>query len=183
MAESIRFEEGQICPVRIKGAGGGLSFSPNGDMLLIGAIASPSEAQIKTWSEPWRAKLVEESEFPSIPIFAIGEGEDWILEAPCNPGAIENEAPGFCEALYAKEEYTMAAVLVDEETGIIKKISQVELDEIFIERLVMAWNPYRFPGGSNGTEYSRAFNDQEFTKKIGEIFKTRSSQELWRTSY
>ena len=77
----------------------------------------------------------------------------------------------------------MAAVLVDEETGIIKKISQVELDEMFIERLVMAWNPYRFAGGSNGTEYSRAFSDQEFTKKIGEIFKTRSSQELWRTSY
>ncbi len=183
MAESIRFEEGQICPVRIKGAGGGLSFSPNGDMLLMGAIANPSEAQIKAWGEPWRAKLVDESEFPSIPIFAIGGGEDWILEAPCNPGMIEQESPGFCEALYAKDEYTMVAVLVDEESGIIKKIAHIELNDMFIERLVMAWNPYRFPGGSNGSEYSRAFSDEEFTKKIGEIFKTKASEELWRTSY
>ena len=120
MSDSIRFEEGEICPIRIKGAGGGLSFSPNGDMLLLCAIASPSETKIKVWSEPWRAKLVQESEFPAIPIFAIGKGEDWILEAPCNPGTIEQESPGFCENLFAKDQYFMAAILVDEETGIIK---------------------------------------------------------------
>ena len=118
--EAIRFEEGQSCPVNIQGGGGGLSFSPNGDMLLVGAFPTPTETQIAKWSQSWRAKLVDESEFPSIPMFAIGDSEDWFLETPCNPGAIEREAPGFCEALFAKEDYEMVAVLVDSETNIIK---------------------------------------------------------------
>ena len=79
--QTISFVEGKSCPLPIAGHGGGLSFSPNGDMLLLAAISSPSEAQIKAWSGKWQAKLIIESEFPSIPIFAIG-GEDWLLETP-----------------------------------------------------------------------------------------------------
>ena len=48
MKETIRFEEGQPCPVSVSGTGGGLSFSPNGDMLLIGMFPSPSEAQARS---------------------------------------------------------------------------------------------------------------------------------------
>tara|TARA_Y100001960_G_scaffold300961_1_gene350538 strand:- start:147 stop:707 length:561 start_codon:yes stop_codon:yes gene_type:complete len=182
--EEIRFEEGQSCPVKIQGGGGGLSFSPNGDMLLIGAIPNPTVDQTNKWSQKWRAKLVDESEFPSIPIFAIGDAEDWFLETPCNPGAIEREAPGFCEALFAKDEYQMVAVLVDSNTNIINKIHHVELDDLFVERLVLAWNPYRYsttPGAP--AEYSRAFTDQEFGERIHKIFKMKTSEELWRTSW
>ena len=117
---NIAFEEGKECPVTVEGTGGGLSISPNGDMLLVGSIPSPSNQQVEAWGGKWRAKLISESEFPSIPIFAIGS-EDWILETPCNPYQMEQEAPGFCEALYAKDECSMAAILVDSDTGIIKK--------------------------------------------------------------
>ena len=68
---TISFVEGQPCPLPIAGHGGGLSFSPNGDMLLLAAISNPSAAQIKAWTGKWQAKLIAESEFPSIPIFAI----------------------------------------------------------------------------------------------------------------
>ena len=181
---AIRFEEGQSCPIKIQGGGGGISFSTNGDMLLIGAFPNPTKDQINKWGQKWRAKLVDESEFPSIPIFAIGDDEDWYLEAPCNPGAIEQESPGFCEALFAKDDYSLVAVLVDSETEIIGKISRVELDEMFIERLVMAWNPYRYPSSPVApAEYSRAFNDQEFSEKVEQIFKTKTSEQLWRTSW
>lgn len=181
---SLRFEEGLPCPIKIRGAGGGLSFSPNGDMLLIGAFPEPTPDQLEKWGQKWRAKLVEESEFPSIPIFAIGDAEDWFLETPCNPGAIEQESPGFCEALYAKDDYDMMAVLVDSNTGIIRKISRVELDEMFVERLVLAWNPYRYPAAPGApAEYSRAYNDQEFARRIEQVFKMRKSAELWRTSW
>ena len=134
--QTIRFEECKLCPVKIEGDGGGLSFSPNGDMLLIGRFPNPSKAQIEAWGGKWRAKLCTESEFPSIPIFAVGS-EDWILEAPCNPSELEKEAPGFCEALYAKEDHEMVAILVDSMTNMIVKIKTVPLDEMFIERLVM----------------------------------------------
>jgi len=176
--KSIRFEEGQPCPVKVEGTGGGLSFSPNGDMLLIGSIPSPSKAQIDAWGGKWRAKLVTESEFPSIPIFAVGS-EDWILEAPCNPRQQELEAPGFCEALFAKEDCAMVAILVDSDSGNICKITQVPLDEMFIERMVLSWNPFRH----EANDYNKSYSDEEFSGRVGEIFKMKSSQELWTTSW
>jgi hypothetical protein len=176
--QNIAFEEGKECPVAVEGTGGGLSISPNGDMLLIGAIPSPSNKQVEDWGGKWRAKLVSESEFPSIPIFAIG-GEEWIMEAPCNPSQMEKEAPGFCEALYAKEECSMAAILVDSDTGIIKRITHVPLDEMFIERLVLSWNPFRY----EANDYNKSYSPEEFAKRVGEIFKMRPSKELWMTSW
>ena len=178
MDQTISFEEGKICPLPIEGHGGGLSFSPNGDMLLVASLPHPSEAQIKAFSEKWRAKLIVESEFPSIPIFAIGS-EDWLLETPCNPSQQEIEAPGFIEALYSKEDYNMVAVLVDSETKIIQKITHVTLEEMFIERLAMSWNPYK----TAGDEYTKTFTNESFITKINEIFKMKSSDELWRTSW
>ncbi len=175
---NIAFEEGKECPVKVEGTGGGLSLAPNGDMLLIGAVPSPSNQQVEAWGGKWRAKLVSESEFPSIPIFAIGS-EDWIMEAPCNPSQMEKEAPGFCEALYAKEKCSMAAILVDSDTGIIKKITHVSLDEMFIERLVLSWNPFRY----EANDYNKSYNPEEFAKRVGEIFKMRPSKELWMTSW
>jgi hypothetical protein len=176
--QNIAFEEGKECPVRVEGTGGGLSISPNGDMLLVGSIPSPSNQQVEAWGGKWRAKLISESEFPSIPIFAIGS-EDWILETPCNPYQMEKEAPGFCEALYARNECSMAAILVDSDTGIIKKITHVPLDEMFIERLVLSWNPFRH----EANDYNKSFSPEEFTKRVGEIFKMRPSKELWTTSW
>ena len=175
---TISFQEGHPCPLPIEGHGGGLSFSSNGDMLLIAAVSNPSEAQIKAFDGKWQAKLVAESEFPSIPIFSIGS-EDWLLETPCNPAQQEKEAPGFIEALYAKDDYNMVAILVDSETSIIKKITYVSLEEMFIERLVLSWNPYR----TSGDEYTKTYTDKNFTEKINEIFKMKSSQDLWRTSW
>ena len=58
---TISFVEGQSCPLPIAGHGGGLSFSPNGDMLLLAAISNPSAAQIKAWTGKWQAKLIIES--------------------------------------------------------------------------------------------------------------------------
>lgn len=176
--EVVSFEEGKPCPVTVEGTGGGLSFSPSGDMLLIGSIPSPSEDDINAWGGKWRAKLVAESEFPSIPIFAIGS-EDWILEAPCNPRQQEIEAPGFCEALFAKEDCRMVAILVDSDTGITKKITNVELDEMFIERLVISWNPFRH----ESNEYNKTFSEKEFSGRVSELFKMKSSEELWTTSW
>ncbi len=176
--QTVRFEEGKPCPIKVEGFGGGLSFSPNGDMLLVGAIPSPTDKQIAAWNGKWRAKLVAETEFPSIPIFAIGS-EDWILEAPCNPAQQEQEAPGFCEALYAKEDCSMVAVLVNSDTGIIRKIKHVPLDEMFIERLVLSWNPLRF----EANDYNKSFSQEEFSKKIEEIFSARTSKDLWTTSW
>ena len=178
MNDTIRFEEGQPCPITISGTGGGLSFSPNGDMLLIGMFPSPSKAQIEAWSGKWRAKLFDESEFPSIPIFAVGS-EDWILESPCNPSRLEKEAPGFCEAFYSKEEHFMVAVLVDSDTGVIQKIKTVPLEELFVERLVLSWNPFRGPANN----YNKAFSEEEFAGRIAEIFKTKSQREIWNGSW
>ncbi|CAI2718372.1 hypothetical protein [Nitrospina watsonii] len=176
--DTIRFEEGKPCPVQVQGSGGGLSVSANGDMLLVGAFPNPTEEQVEAWCGKWRAKLITESEFPAIPIFAIGS-EDWILETPCNPCDNEKEAPGFCEALYAKDDVSMAAVLVDSETGLIRKITQVPLDEMFIERLVLSWNPFRF----EANDYNKAYTTAEFTEKVTNVFKMRSSRELWTTSW
>ena len=117
--QTVSFQEGKPCPLPIAGHGGGLSFSPNGEMLLIAAVPQPSDSQIQAFDGEWRAKLVAEAEFPSIPIFAIGS-EDWLLETPCNPAQQEKEAPGFIEALYAKDEVNIVAILVDSETSIIK---------------------------------------------------------------
>lgn len=176
--DTIRFEEGKPCPVTVQGTGGGLSISASGDMLLIGSFPNPTDKQIEAWGGKWRAKLITESEFPAIPIFAIGS-EEWILEAPCNPADNEKEAPGFCEALYAKDDVTMAAVLVDSETGIIRKITQVPLDELFIERLVLSWNPFRF----EANDYNKSFTTQQFAERVAGIFKMRTSRELWMTSW
>ena len=179
MQENLTFEEGKTCPIKIRGVGGGLSFSSGGNMLLVAAIPNPNEKQITAWQGKWRAKLIQESEFPNIPIFAIGDDEKWILETPCNPALQEKESPGFCEALFAREDYDMLAVLVDSETGIICKIRQVELDEMFIERLVMSWNPYRY----GGDDYTKNYSDQEFSKRVAEIFRGRPSKALWKTSW
>jgi hypothetical protein len=178
MENTIRFEENAPCPVDITGTGGGLSFSPAGDMLLIGTFPSPSPTQIKAWEGKWRAKLLIESEFPAIPIFAIGS-EEWILETPCNPQQQEKEAPGFCEALFSKEEHELVAVLVDSDTGIVKKIKRVNLEELFIERLVMSWNPFRGPSD----QYNTSFTEEAFTSRIVDIFKTKSQREIWTTSW
>lgn len=178
MSKNVCFEEGKPCPVKIQGYGGGLSFSETGDMLLLGAFPNPAEEQVKAWQGKWRAKLVAESEFPAIPIFAVGS-EDWILEAPCNPADQEKESPGFAEALYAKDDYEMAAVLVDSTTGIVRKIARVPLAEMFIERLVLSWNPYRHPSD----QYTKSFSKEEFSARVGEIFKTRSSRQLWNASW
>ncbi|MBI5428442.1 MAG: hypothetical protein HZA02_09225 [Nitrospinae bacterium] len=178
MNQTIGFEEGKPCPVKIQGYGGGLSFSANGDMLLIGAFPGPTDEQIKAWGGKWRAKLATESEFPAIPIFAVGS-ENWIVEAPCNPADQEREAPGFAEALYAKDEYEMTAILVDSTTGIVRKIAAVPLNEMFIERLVLSWNPFRHPAD----QYTKSFAAREFTGKIGEIFKTRTARQLWDSSW
>ena len=89
------------------------------------------------------------------------------------------ESPGFCEALYNKEDHNMVAILTDLDTNIIKKITHVELDEMFIERMVLSWNPYK----TKGDEYTKTYSDENFVTKINEIFKMKSSQELWRTSW
>jgi len=175
---NARFEEGQPCPVKVMGGGGGLSASPSGDLLLIGAFPSPSQAQVEAWGGKWRAKLVTESEFPAIPIFAVGN-EDWILEAPSNPSTLEMESPGFCEALYAKDHPEMVAILVDSDTNCVKKIKRVVLDEMFVERMVLSWNPFRH----KGDQYSKSFTDSEFAQRIQEIFKLRTSRQLWTTSW
>jgi hypothetical protein len=73
----------------------------------------------------------------------------------------------------------MVAILVDSESGIIQKITHVELEEMFIERLAMSWNPYK----TSGDEYTKTFTNESFISKINEIFKMKSSQELWRTSW
>ena len=176
MDDTVTFEEGHPCPIKIEGTGGGLSFSPNGDMLLIGRFSNPSEEQLKAWGGEWKTKLAEESEFPSIPMFAIGS-ENWILETPCNPTQQEKETPGFSEALFAKEDYVMVAVLVCSETNIIKKITYVTLDEMFIERMVMSWNPFR-----QEDKYSQTFTTERFVEKINEIFNTRTSKQLGMSS-
>ena len=178
MEETIRFEEGQPCPVSIEGEGGGLSFSPNGDMLLVGRFPEPSKAQVESWQGKWRGKLCEESEFPSIPIFAVG-GEDWILEAPCNPAQQEKEAPGFCEALFAKDDPVMVAVLVDSKTNVIVKIHHVPLDELFVERMVLSWNPYKGPSD----QYTKTFSNEGFANRIQDIFKGKSPKQMWMTSW
>ena len=178
MSQTICFEEGKPCPVKIQGHGGGLSFSPNGDMLLLGAFPNVKEEQIVAWGGKWRAKLIMEPEFPAIPVFAVG-GEKWILETPCNPADQEKESPGFSEVLYAKDDYLMAAVLVDSGTEIVHKITHVPLDEIFIERLLLSWNPYRFPAN----QYNKSFSPQEFAARVEAIFKARTSLQIWTSSW
>ena len=49
-----------------------------------------NQEKIDAWEGKWRTKLFIESEFPAIPLFAIGS-ENWILEAPCNPTQQEKE--------------------------------------------------------------------------------------------
>ncbi len=178
MEENISFEVGKPCPIKVEGTGGGLSFSPNGDMLLVGRFPNPSSAQIELWAGKWRAKLVTENEFPSIPIFGVG-GESWFIETPCNPAQQERESPGFIEAMIQKDEHVMGAILVDSETNIIKKINTVELDDLFVERLTLSWNPYRH----KGDQYNKAFTDEEFAERIQGVFKFKTSEELWRTSW
>ena len=175
---AIQFEEGQECPVQIAGTGGGLSFSPSGDMLFMANVENISLDQISAWGGKWRTKLFVESEFPAIPLFAIGS-ENWILEAPCNPTQQENETPGYCEALFAKESYEMGAILVEAKTHIIKKITRIELDEMFIERMVMSWNPFR----GSGDKYTTSFNQSTFNTKVAEIFKMKSTKEMWVASW
>ena len=175
---AIQFEEGTECPVQIAGTGGGLSFSPSGDMLFMANVENISLDQISAWGGKWRTKLYVESEFPAIPLFAIGS-ESWILEAPCNPTQQENETPGYCEALFAKESYEMGAILVEASTHIIKKITRIELDEMFVERMVMSWNPFR----GSGDKYTKSFDQSTFNNKVAEVFKMKSTKEMWVSSW
>jgi len=101
------------------------------------------------------------------------------LEAPCNPTQQETETPGYCEALYSKDSYEMGAILVDSATHIIKKIKRVDIDEMFIERMVMSWNPFR----GKGDQYTKSFSDETFNQKVAEIFKMKSTKEMWTTSW
>ena len=176
--DTIEFEEGKPCPLQVDGTGGGLSFTPTGDMLLVGAFSDPTDEQIEAWSGKWQAKLSEQSDFPSIPMFAVGS-DDWIIEAPCNPKQQEKESPGFCEALFAREDYMMVAILVDSRTNLIVKIAYVTLDDMFIERLVLAWNPYRH----DSTEYNATFSNEKFAERIESIFRGQSSKALWASSW
>ena len=176
--QAIQFQEGKECPVQITGTGGGLSFSPSGDMLFIANVENPNQEQLDSWCGKWRVKLFIESEFPAIPLFAIGS-EDWILEAPCNPTQQENETPGFCESLYAKDKYEMGAILVDSESHIIKKITCVLLDDLVIERMVMSWSPFR----GKGDQYTKTFNQEAFNNKIIELFKMKSTKQMWLASW
>ena len=175
---AIQFEEGKECPVQIAGTGGGLSFSPTGDMLFMANVEDLDQKKVDAWDGKWRTKLFIEPEFPAIPLFAIGS-EDWILEAPCNPTQQETETPGYCEALYSKDSYEMGAILVDSATHIIKKIKRVDIDEMFIERMVMSWNPFR----GKGDQYTKSFSDETFNQKVAEIFKMKSTKEMWTTSW
>ena len=175
---AIQFEEGKNCPVQISGTGGGLSFSPSGDMLFIANIENVDQQKIDAWAGKWRIKLYIESEFPAIPLFAIGS-EDWILEAPSNPSQQEKETPGYCEAIYAKDEYEMGAILVDSTTHIIKKVKRVEIDEMVIERMVMSWNPFR----GKGDQYTKTFDNEMFNQKVADIFKMKSTKQMWTTSW
>ena len=175
---AIQFEEGKECPVQIAGTGGGLSFSPVGNMLFMANIENLNQEKIDAWEGKWRTKLFIESEFPAIPLFAIGS-ENWILEAPCNPTQQEKETPGYCEALYEKDSCEMGAILVDSATHIIKKIKRVEIEEMFVERMVMSWNPFR----GTGDQYTKSFDDETFNKKVAEIFKMKSTKEMWTSSW
>ena len=175
---SIEFKEGKECPVQIAGTGGGLSFSPNGDMLFIANVENLEQEHIDAWNGKWRTKLFVESEFPAIPLFAIGS-ENWILEAPCNPTQQETETPGYCEALYSKDNYEMGAILVDSSNHIIKKINHVKMEELFIERMVMSWNPFR----GAGDQYTKSFSQENFNKRITEIFKIKSTKQMWIDSW
>ena len=175
---AIQFEEGKKCPVQITGTGGGLSFSPSGEMLFIANVENVSPEQIEAWDGKWRTKLFTESEFPAIPLFAIGS-ENWILEAPCNPTQQESETPGYCEALYSKDNYEMGAILVDSATNIIKRITRIDMDEMFIERMVMSWNPFR----GAGDQYTKSFDQETFDKRIAELFKMKSRKQMWMDSW
>ena len=157
---AIQFEEGKECPVQIAGTGGGLSFSPAGDMLFMANVENINQEKIDAWEGKWRTKLFIESEFPAIPLFAIG-------------------TPGYCEALYAKDTYEMGAILVDSATHIIKRIKRVEIDEMFVERMVMSWNPFR----GKGDQYTKSFDDETFNKKVAEIFKMKSTKQMWTSSW
>ena len=175
---AIQFEEGKECPVQIAGMGGGLSFSPTGDMLFIANVENLSQDKIDAWSGKWRTKLFVESEFPAIPLFAIGS-ENWILEAPCNPTQQESETPGYCEALYSKSTYEMGAILVESTTHIIKKIAHIKMDDMFIERMVMSWNPFR----GKGDQYTKTFDQDTFNQKVAELFKMKSTKQMWTSSW
>ena len=61
--QTVSFQEGQPCPLPIEGHGGGLSFSSNGEMLLIASVSHPSESQIKAFDGDWKAKLVADQNF------------------------------------------------------------------------------------------------------------------------
>jgi hypothetical protein len=73
----------------------------------------------------------------------------------------------------------MGAILVDAVTHVIKKIKRVELEEMFVERMVMSWNPFR----GTGDQYTKSFDDETFNKKVSEIFKMKSTKEMWTSSW
>ena len=86
---------------------------------------------------------------------------------------------GIYTALYEKDSCEMGAILVDSATHIIKKIKRVEIEEMFVERMVMSWNPFR----GTGDQYTKSFDDETFNKKVAEIFKMKSTKEMWTSSW
>ena len=73
----------------------------------------------------------------------------------------------------------MGAILVDSGSHVIKKITRVKMDELLIERMVMSWNPFR----GTSDQYTKSFDDETFNKKVAEIFKMKSTKEMWTTSW
>jgi hypothetical protein len=50
---------------------------------------------------------------------------------------------------------------------------------MFVERMVMSWNPFR----GTGDQYTKSFDDETFNKKVAEIFKMKSTKEMWTSSW
>ena len=73
----------------------------------------------------------------------------------------------------------MGAILVDSNTHIIKRVTRVEMDELLIERMVMSWNPFR----GAGDQYTKSFNQETFNKRINELFKMKSTKQMWIDSW
>ena len=76
-------------------------------------------------------------------------------------------------------EMEQGAILVDADTHIIKKINHVALDELIIERMVMSWNPFR----GKADQYTKTFDQETFNQKIIELFKMKSTKQMWMDSW
>jgi hypothetical protein len=50
---------------------------------------------------------------------------------------------------------------------------------MFIERMVMSWNPFR----GSGDKYTKSFDQSTFNIKVAEVFKMKSTKEMWVGSW